>query len=84
MDFLVFLVICTVGRIPGTLMLTIQGAEVSEGHYWSTLILVGACLLLAGLTYYFRETLYIWIRRLEMYHRKSKVQDLNNLEEPQA
>ena len=84
MDFLVFLVICTVGRIPGTLMLTIQGAEVSEGHYWSTLILVGACLLLAGLTYYFRETLYIWIRRLEMYHWKSKVQDLNNLEEPQA
>jgi uncharacterized membrane protein YdjX (TVP38/TMEM64 family) len=83
MDLWVFLVICTIGRIPGTLMLTIQGAEISEGHYWSTLILVGVCLLLAGLTYYFRDTLYIWIRRLETYHRKGKMQDFNNLEKNQ-
>ncbi len=83
MDLWVFLVICTIGRIPGTLMLTIQGAEVSEGHYWSTLILVGVCLLLAGLTYYFRGTLYSWIRRLETYHRQRKMQKLDNLEESQ-
>jgi uncharacterized membrane protein YdjX (TVP38/TMEM64 family) len=83
MDLWVFLAICTIGRIPGTLMLTIQGAEVFEGHYWSTLILFGACLVVAGLTYYFRETLYIWIRRLEMYHRKGKVKNFNNLEEPE-
>jgi uncharacterized membrane protein YdjX (TVP38/TMEM64 family) len=83
MDFWVFLAICIIGRIPGTLMLTIQGAQVSEGHYWSTLILVGLCLLLAGLTYYFRETLYTWIRRLEMYHRKGKVRDLNDPEKTQ-
>jgi uncharacterized membrane protein YdjX (TVP38/TMEM64 family) len=83
MDFWVFLVICIIGRIPGTLMLTIQGAEVSAGHYLSTLILVAVCLLLAGLTFYFRETLYNLIRRLEMYHRKRKGQDLNSLEETQ-
>jgi uncharacterized membrane protein YdjX (TVP38/TMEM64 family) len=81
MNLRVFLVICTVGRIPGTLMLTLQGAEVYAGHYWSTLILFGICLLMAGLAYYFRETLYIWIRRLELYHRNKKVQHLNKIEE---
>jgi uncharacterized membrane protein YdjX (TVP38/TMEM64 family) len=81
MNFRVFLVTCIVGRIPGTLMLTLQGAEVYAGHYWSTLILFGFCLLMAGLAYYFRETLYVWIRRLEMYHRQRKIQQLNNIEE---
>ena len=36
---------------------------------------------MAGLAYYFRETLYIWIRRLELYHRNKKVQHLNKIEE---
>jgi uncharacterized membrane protein YdjX (TVP38/TMEM64 family) len=81
MNLRVFLVICTLGRIPGTLMLTLQGAEVYAGHYWSTVILFGSCLLIAGLAYYFRETLYIWIRRLETYHRNRRVQQLNNIEE---
>jgi uncharacterized membrane protein YdjX (TVP38/TMEM64 family) len=69
MDFRVFLVICTIGRIPGTLMLSLQGAQVYKGNYWNTLILLGLCLLLAGLAYVYREKLYVWIRRLESYHR---------------
>jgi uncharacterized membrane protein YdjX (TVP38/TMEM64 family) len=80
MDFWVFLAICTIGRIPGTLMLTLQGAQVYKGNYWNTIILFGLCLLLAGLAYYFRETLYNWIRRLEIYHRKGQAEDPNNLE----
>lgn len=72
MDFRVFLVVCTLGRIPGTLMLTLQGAQVYKGNYWTTFILIGFCLVLAGLTYYFRETLYHWIRRLETYQPKGK------------
>lgn len=72
MNFRVFLVICLLGRVPGTLMLTLQGAQVYKGNYWNTLVLVGLCLILAGLAYYYRETLYHWIRRLETYHRKSK------------
>jgi uncharacterized membrane protein YdjX (TVP38/TMEM64 family) len=83
MNIRVFLAICLIGRIPGTLMLTLQGAEVYAGHYWSTLILFGICLLMAGLAYYFRETLYVWIRRLEMYHRNKKLQQLNNIKESQ-
>jgi uncharacterized membrane protein YdjX (TVP38/TMEM64 family) len=81
MDLWVFLVICFIGRIPGTLMLTLQGAEIYAGHYWSTLILFIFCLLIAGLAYYFRDTLYIWIRRLEVYHRQRREQQLNKIEE---
>jgi uncharacterized membrane protein YdjX (TVP38/TMEM64 family) len=81
MNIRVFLVICIIGRIPGTLMLTLQGAEVYAGHYWSTVILFGFCLLVAGLAYFFRETLYSWIRRLEEYHRQRRMQQLNNIEE---
>uniref|UniRef100_A0A7C3UZP0 TVP38/TMEM64 family membrane protein n=1 Tax=Desulfobacca acetoxidans TaxID=60893 RepID=A0A7C3UZP0_9BACT len=83
MDFRVFLVICTIGRLPGTLILTLQGAEIYAGHYWSTLILFGVSLLMAGLAYYFRDKLYVWIRRLEIYHRNNRMNKLNNLEESQ-
>jgi uncharacterized membrane protein YdjX (TVP38/TMEM64 family) len=83
MDLWVFLAICIIGRIPGTLMLTIQGAEVYHGHYWSTLVLAGVCVLLAGLAYYFRETLYTLIRRLESYHRQRRGQAAHDFEEPQ-
>lgn len=72
MDFRVFLVVAFVGRMPGTLMLSLQGAQVYKGNYWNTLILLGVCLLLAGLAFVFRERLYTWIRRLEMYHRNGK------------
>jgi uncharacterized membrane protein YdjX (TVP38/TMEM64 family) len=72
MDFRVFLVICTVGRLPGTLMLSLQGAQVYKGNYWNSLILVALCVILAGLTLAYREKVYLWIRRLEMYRRNSR------------
>jgi uncharacterized membrane protein YdjX (TVP38/TMEM64 family) len=72
MNFRVFLVICIIGRFPGTLMLTLQGAQVYKGNYWNTLILTAVCLLLAGAAYFFRETLYEWIKRLEEYRRNGR------------
>jgi uncharacterized membrane protein YdjX (TVP38/TMEM64 family) len=80
MNLLVFLVVCTIGRLPGTLMLTLQGAQVYQGNYLTTVILVGICLILAGLAYYYRETLYGWVRRLQMYQLKGKVRKLNEVE----
>ena len=46
MPFKLFLLICTVGRIPGTLLLTLQGAKVYKGDYYSTLVILGLCLVL--------------------------------------
>ena len=65
MPFKLFLLICTVGRIPGTLLLTLQGAEVYKGDYYGTLGILGLCLLLVGILAYYRETVYQWIRRFD-------------------
>lgn len=82
MDLRVFLVVCILGRLPGTLMLTMQGAQIYKGNYWASLILLGFCVVLAALTYYFRETLYRWIRRLEMWHRQGEAPKPERPEEP--
>jgi uncharacterized membrane protein YdjX (TVP38/TMEM64 family) len=63
MSLRLFLVLCTVGRLPGTLMLTLQGAKVYEGDYFFSAILIGLCLLLGLVLYYFREPLYTWLQR---------------------
>jgi uncharacterized membrane protein YdjX (TVP38/TMEM64 family) len=65
MPFKLFLLICTVGRIPGTLMLNLQGAKVYQGDYYSTLIILGLCLVLIVVLAYYREAVYRWIRRFE-------------------
>ncbi|MFZ2088803.1 MAG: TVP38/TMEM64 family protein [Desulfobaccales bacterium] len=79
MDLRVFWVISIIGRLPGTLLLTLQGAQVYEGNYWTTFVLLGLCLLAAGLAYYFRDTLYTWIRRLEENHRNGKAQEIKKI-----
>jgi len=63
MPLRLFLVLSTVGRLPGTLMLTLQGAKVYQGDYLFSALLLGLCLLLGLVLYYFREPLYHWIER---------------------
>jgi uncharacterized membrane protein YdjX (TVP38/TMEM64 family) len=63
MSWKLFLLLSFVGRLPGTLMLTLQGAKVYEGDYLFTGVLIVLCLALAGTLYYFREPLYLWMRR---------------------
>lgn len=65
MPFKLFLLICAVGRIPGTLLLTLQGAKVYEGDYYSTLIILGLCLGLVVVLGYYREAVYRLIRRFD-------------------
>jgi uncharacterized membrane protein YdjX (TVP38/TMEM64 family) len=72
MPLKVFLVLCTVGRLPGTLMLTLQGAKVYEGDYLFSGILIALCLLLGGFLYYYRETLYLWLQRWEHGREEDK------------
>jgi len=65
MPFRLFLVICLVGRIPGTLLLTLQGAQVYQGNYYTTLAIIVVCLALIGVLAYYREAVYRWIRRFD-------------------
>ncbi len=65
MSFRVFVVLVIIGRIPGTFMLTLQGAQVYKGNYVSFAVIMALCLVVGGLMYSYRETLYQWVRRLE-------------------
>ena len=72
MHLRLFLVISTIGRLPGTFLLTLQGAQLYKGNYLSTALIVGFCLLVGGLMYRYRETLYEWVRRLDTYHPQQR------------
>jgi uncharacterized membrane protein YdjX (TVP38/TMEM64 family) len=65
MPLKLFLLICIVGRLPGTLLLTLQGAKVYEGDYYDTIVILGLCLVLIGALAYYREAVYRWIRRFD-------------------
>ena len=71
MPFKLFLLICTVGRLPGTLLLTLQGAKVYKGDYYSTLIILGFCLVLVLALGYYREPVFRWIRRFDHPEEKA-------------
>jgi uncharacterized membrane protein YdjX (TVP38/TMEM64 family) len=65
MPLRVFLIIVTIGRIPGTFLLTLQGANVYKGHYITFFILLGIFLLVGLLMFIYKEKLYRWLRNLD-------------------
>ncbi|RZB35906.1 MAG: hypothetical protein SRB2_02704 [Desulfobacteraceae bacterium Eth-SRB2] len=57
----VFILLTAIGRMPGTLMLSLQGSYIFEQRYgWFALIL-SVCLVLMFLAYRYREGLYNWV-----------------------
>ncbi|MEJ5328743.1 MAG: VTT domain-containing protein [Desulfobaccales bacterium] len=72
MSLKLFVILVFFGRMPGTLMLTLQGAKVYEGEYLLFALILGCCLVVGGLMYYYRETVYDWIRRLEAQNHRRR------------
>jgi uncharacterized membrane protein YdjX (TVP38/TMEM64 family) len=64
MPLRVFLVINTIGRMPGTFLLTLQGANIYKGNYITFFILLGIFLGAGLIMLLFKDTLYRWLRRL--------------------
>lgn len=60
----VFLIISTIGRIPGTLMATLQGAKAFDHQYLSMLILLGISSLIVLIFYIYHETIHQSLKRL--------------------
>ena len=59
----IFIILTAIGRMPGTLMLSLQGSYIFEQSYgWFALIL-SVCLVLIFLAYRYREGLYRWIEK---------------------
>jgi len=59
----IFIILTAIGRMPGTMMLSLQGSYVFEQRYgWFALIL-SVCIVLIFLAYRYREGLYNWIEK---------------------
>lgn len=59
-----FLLIASIGRMPGTLMLSLQGASVFQKNYAIFAVVFGVTLLAAYLSIRYRESIYRWMEKL--------------------
>jgi uncharacterized membrane protein YdjX (TVP38/TMEM64 family) len=60
MPFWVFAVVSTLGRIPGTWVLSAQGAKTATGHYIEVALLTATVAALAVPAYYYRHRIVAW------------------------
>jgi uncharacterized membrane protein YdjX (TVP38/TMEM64 family) len=70
MHFLTFLIISTVGRIPGTLLLTMQGQAIRSEDYRAFFVILGLALLSIVLTIIYRDWIESWLK-VKKPHRRS-------------
>jgi len=59
----IFLIISTIGRIPGTLLATLQGAKAFDQQYVTLLILLGISALIILVFYIYHENIHHWIKK---------------------
>ncbi len=65
MSWRIFLVVSSIGRIPGTLMLSLQGALIYQGRYWSFLVLGAISVAFILPVYFWRDRIYTLLYKLE-------------------
>ena len=63
LPFRVFVILATIGRMPGTLMLSLQGASVFEQNYTLFVIILGIFGVIAYAGYTYREAFYDWVEK---------------------
>ena len=59
----IFLIISTLGRIPGTLLATLQGAKAFDQQYVTLLILLVISALIILVFYIYHENIHQWIKK---------------------
>ena len=64
LPFKVFIFLASIGRMPGTLMLTLQGAFIYEKMYGLFVVILAVCLAIAFAAIRYREKIYQWVERL--------------------
>jgi len=62
MHIITFLIISTVGRIPGTLLLTMQGQAIRSEDYRAFFVILGLALLSIVLTIIYRDWIESWLK----------------------
>ena len=65
MNLGIFLIVSTIGRIPGTLMATLQGAKAFDHQYKIFLILLGISVLIILVFYIYRDEVHQSIKKMK-------------------
>lgn len=65
----IFLIISTIGRIPGTLMATLQGAKAFEHQYYTFVILLAGSGLIILIFYIYHEEIHNLVKKLKREKR---------------
>ena len=60
----IFMLMAGIGRMPGTLMLSMQGAQVFQKDHTTLILLIAISLVFVVPAYIWRERIYDWIERL--------------------
>jgi uncharacterized membrane protein YdjX (TVP38/TMEM64 family) len=63
MPLKVFVLLMGVGRMPATFILTLQGAQLYQGNYLLSLLLLILALSVGGVLLAYREKFYQWLRK---------------------
>jgi len=62
MNLTTFLIVSTLGRMPGTYLLTIQGASIGRGEYNTAIVIAAISGAIVFIAYLYRVRLYQWIK----------------------
>lgn len=63
-SFKLFIIMASIGRMPGTLALSVQGASLYQQQYVLMTAVMLFCVAAAFLSYRYKERLYLWMDRL--------------------
>ena len=63
MKLATFLLVSIIGRIPGTYLLTVQGAKFRNQEYYEVVIFAVASAVILLVAYLYRNKIYRWIKR---------------------
>ena len=59
-----FLIVCTIGRMPGTYLLTIQGASIRNEEYSTAVVFAAISAAIVFIAYLYHTRLFRWIKRI--------------------
>jgi uncharacterized membrane protein YdjX (TVP38/TMEM64 family) len=62
MHIITFFLVCTIGRLPGTLLLSLQGQAVRSEHYRGFFVVLGIALFFIVLAVLYRDRLEGWLK----------------------
>jgi len=69
MPWQAFLLVVAVGRMPGTLLLTLHGAKIYQQDFWGLALIAAIALMLVVPAWYWRDAIYRWVEGHEIKDR---------------